>query len=522
MVTLLLGVWLALAPQNTGTIQGTVKRAGGSEGIGGVDITLRLENVRNSMLRTTSDAAGRFIFENLPPGKHTIQASREGYFAYPEGQPPVMVDFPQTQPLVLELVPGAVIGGRITDPQGRPLAGVAVSAMKLQYTEGRRSFGPGSIAQKTDDRGQYRLFWFAPGEYFIRAEYSSATLARRSYYPGTVDSNAAASFVIRGGESLDAMDFSLPAANSIRISGRVRIDGPGPVSGSIRTFFLLPLDGRPTEQFPAEFSNTLPQQLGQTSNDFALEVRGLAPGSYDLAPFFLDAANGFHTGRTRIDIGDRDIENVTAYVSPDIEVTGRIALSGDPTPKNWSPFFLQLRARDATVPLTNRSNSATIAPDGAFSIRNVVEGRYQLYIGAIPGSLSSDLYISGIRQGGVDIRDEGTVDVRPYTPPIEITVSTGTGKIHGVAEGRAHVVLVPQLSRRKNVMFYDRVVTDAKGEFRFEGIAPGEYKVFAFEELPDTAEQNPEFIARYETLGQSVTVNSGATVETRVRVLRLR
>jgi hypothetical protein len=522
MVTLLLAVWLALAPQNTGTIQGTVKRAGVSDGIGGVDITLRSDTDRNRTLRTTSDAAGRFTFENIPHGKYTIQAAREGYFAYPEGQSLLTVESPQTQPIIIELVQGAVIGGRITDPQGRPLSGVAVSAMKLQYTEGRRSFGPGSVPQRTDDRGQYRLFWFAPGEYFIRAEYqnSQATLARRSYYPGTVDSNLAASFVIRGGESLDAMDFSLPAANSIRISGRVRIDGPAPASGSIRTFFLLPLDGRPTEQYPPEFPNTLPQQLGQTSNDFALEVRGLAPGSYDLAPFFLDAANGFHTGRTRIDIGDRDIENVTAYVSPDIEVTGRIALSGDSTPRNWSPFFLQLRARDATVPLTNRSGSATIAPDGTFSIRNVVEGRYQLYIGATPGTLSSDLYVSAIRQGGVDIRDEGTVDVRQYTPPIEITVSTGTGKIHGVAEGRAHVVLVPQLSRRKNVMFYDRVITDAKGEFHFEGIAPGEYKVFAFEQLPDTAEQNPEFIARYETLGQSVTVNSGATVETRVRVLR--
>lgn len=295
---------------------------------------------------------------------------------------------------------------------------------------------------------------------------------------------------------------------------------PAPRPAAFAPSILLPRDGRPTEQYPPEFTNTLPERLGQTTADFALDVRGLAPGSYDLAPFFLDAANGVHTGRTRIEIGDRDIENVTAYVSPDIEVTGRIGLSGDPTPKNWAPFFLQLRARDATTPLTNRSNSATIAPDGAFSIRNVVEGRYQLYIGAIPGSLSSDLYISAIRQGGVDIRDEGTVEVRQYTPPIEITVAMGAGKIHGVAEGRAHVVLVPQLSRRKNVMFYDRVVTDAKGEFKFEGIAPGEYKVFAFEQLPDTAEQNPEFIARYETLGQSVTVNAGATVEMRVRVLR--
>jgi hypothetical protein len=260
MVTLLLGVWLALAPQTTGTIQGTVRRGGVSEGLGGVEVTLRLYADRNRTLRTTSDAAGRFIFENLPHGKYTIQASREGYFPYPEGQPPLTVDSPQTQPLFIDLVPGAVIGGRITDPQGRPLAGVAVSVMGLQYNEGRRAFGPGSIPQKTDDRGQYRLFWFAPGEYFIRAEFSSGTLARRSYYPGTVDSNAAASFVIRGGESLDAMDFSLPAANTIRISGgEFRFEGIAPGEYKVFAFEQLPDTAERNPEFIARY-----ETLGQS------------------------------------------------------------------------------------------------------------------------------------------------------------------------------------------------------------------------------------------------------------------
>ena len=69
-------------------------------------------------------------------------------------------------------------------------------------------------------------------------------------------------------------------------------------------------------------------------------------------------------------------------------------------------------------------------------------------------------------------------------------------------------------------MFYDRTVIDDKGRFKFQGIAPGEYKVFAFEQLADTAEQNPAFLARYETLGHAVTVNSKSSTEIRVRLLR--
>ena len=148
--------------------------------------------------RTTSDAQGGFLFENLPFGNYSIQASREGYFTYPQGRAlpsPVAsltVDSTRAQQVVIDLVPGAAIGGRITDPQGTARSRRAGdSAMKLQYDEGRPSFGAGSVPRTTDDRGEYRLFWFAPGEYYIRAEYPSGqnSLARKSYYPGTMDSN---------------------------------------------------------------------------------------------------------------------------------------------------------------------------------------------------------------------------------------------------------------------------------------------------------------------------------------------
>src|SRR5690348_10694114 len=113
MVTLLLGVWLALAPQNTTILQGTVLRAGVSEPVSGVEITL--SGGPGDRLRATTDAQGRFTFANLPLGRYTLQANREGYFTSPGGQPlpfPVAtltIDSLQTQRISIELVPGAVI-----------------------------------------------------------------------------------------------------------------------------------------------------------------------------------------------------------------------------------------------------------------------------------------------------------------------------------------------------------------------------------------------------------------------------
>src|SRR6188508_1734017 len=165
MLALLLGIWLSLAQQGTAVLQGTVKRVGTSEPIGGVEITLVRSDSR-ARFRANSDAQGGFLFENLPLGNYSIQASREGYFTYPQGRAlpsqvaSLTVDSTRTQLVVIDLMPGAAIGGRITDPEGRPLQGVQVSAMKLQYDEGQPSFGVGSVPRATDDRGEYRLFWF--------------------------------------------------------------------------------------------------------------------------------------------------------------------------------------------------------------------------------------------------------------------------------------------------------------------------------------------------------------------------
>jgi len=536
MVTLLLGVWLALAPQNTTILEGTVQRAGVSEPVSGVEITLSSGPGTSARLRATSDGQGRFTFTNLPLGKYMVQANREGYFTWPGGQAlpfPVAtltVDSLQTQRITIDLVPGATIAGRITDPEGNPLAGVSISAATLRYDGGRPSFGVGSDPKKTDDRGEYRIYWLPPGEYYIRAEHPNAAgnLARRSYYPGTLDSTSAVPLTVRGGEVLQGMNFALPKANNIRISGQVNIsNAPYPTVGIVRTFYLLPRDGKPIELYPAEFKNTVPVRQGTINLDFAIEVRGIAPGSYDLAPFYLDG-NTFYTGRTRIEIGDTNLENVTASVGPNIEVTGRVSVKDNLAYNEWRPIQIQLRSRDVPVPLTTRSGRAVFQPDGTFSIRDVIEGRYQLYLGATGGATpSGDLYISGLRQGGIDLQDEGTIEVRPGMQPIEITLSAGAGKIEGSVENavggvpaQADVVLVPPIQRRRNNMYYDRATIDAKGHFSFTGIAPGEYKIFAFEQLADDAELNPQFLSRFETLGTGVTVSSNATKEVRVRLLR--
>src|SRR6478672_11155735 len=129
MLTLLLGLWLVSFTQSTSVLEGSVRQGRTLDAVAGVEISLTTSDSR-VRFRATSDAQGRFVFESVPFGRYNVHATRAGYFTYPQGlELPGVVEFvtldsQRTQQLTIDLIPGAVITGRITDPEGRPLEGV--------------------------------------------------------------------------------------------------------------------------------------------------------------------------------------------------------------------------------------------------------------------------------------------------------------------------------------------------------------------------------------------------------------
>src|SRR5204863_188047 len=65
-------------------------------------------------------------------------------------------------------MPAGTISGRVFDRDGEPLANVTVEALKYSYQEGQRVLN-GVQTARTNDLGEYRLFWLQPGQYFVSA-----------------------------------------------------------------------------------------------------------------------------------------------------------------------------------------------------------------------------------------------------------------------------------------------------------------------------------------------------------------
>ena len=120
-----------------------------------------------------TNASGQFSFRELEPGTYLLRASAEGYAQQEYNPRPGPVTGMSAQVnlsagqsvtnVAFRLVPGGTVSGRVTGPNGEPLVNIEVSLLRSAYdVDGRKTLQQRGVAQ-TNDRGEYRIFWIAPG-----------------------------------------------------------------------------------------------------------------------------------------------------------------------------------------------------------------------------------------------------------------------------------------------------------------------------------------------------------------------
>jgi hypothetical protein len=125
---------------------------------------------------TLTDENGAFDFSDLPAGRYTINASKNGFVGLSYGQrrplqagtPLQLLGGQQLKGVDFQLPRGGVVSGQVSDDSGDVMPGVMVSVMRYQYAQGDRRLTPAGQAQ-TDDRGIYRVWGLNPGDYYVSA-----------------------------------------------------------------------------------------------------------------------------------------------------------------------------------------------------------------------------------------------------------------------------------------------------------------------------------------------------------------
>jgi hypothetical protein len=202
----LLGLMLAVAPAQTGIVEGTVVCEGTAEPVPGVEITM------GGGLRAVTDTAGRFIVRNAPAGSTFVRARREGYFGpaidgdFPNSaMTPIVVKTSEPANIKITLVRAGSVSGIVFDSSGKPMRDSVVGILRVIYARGVRTVDV-IDAQPSGKRGEYRLYPVPPGEYYVGAAPSAGTQVT-TLYPNTTNLNFALRVLVKPAEEVRGIDI---------------------------------------------------------------------------------------------------------------------------------------------------------------------------------------------------------------------------------------------------------------------------------------------------------------------------
>ncbi len=529
----------ATKPGDLCAIEGRVLNAATGEPLKKANLTLRRTDVTPNMMTpptsygTSTDEGGGFAMKDLDPGKYRLYVNRTGFVSTEYGARGPMrqgatlsLDPGQRlQGLAFRLTPHAVITGRVVDEDGEPVANVQVQTMRYRYSNGRKQLAPFGGAS-TNDLGEYRIFGLAPGRYYLSATYRSNAAFEPSvdrsanqapeegyvpaYYPGTTDPASAAAIDVPPGGQLRGMDLKLSKTRTVRVRGHVQnLSGSG---RSITQVMLTPRDSM------GYFGMTRPV-VSPTQGDF--EIRGVSPGAYILVASVSDSGKHF-AARQPLDVGNSNVENVIITIPPNMEVTGQVRVEGD-KPPDVSNVRISLRPREQGQIMFGPMSSGRVNDGGGFVLSNVSPDNYNVAVTGLPDGY----YVKSAAMGQDDILDAGVNLSRGAGGALSIVLSPGAGQVDGAvvnAEQQpapaATVVLAPKdANRRDQMQSYKTTTTDQYGRFTLKSLDPGEYKLFAWEDVEYGAYMDPDFMKPVEDKGFSVTIQENSHESAQLKLI---
>jgi hypothetical protein len=513
-------------PEEKCSVEGKVVNAATGEPVKRARLTLAPIGQSNAIpYATTSDSAGHFLVDQVDAGSFQLTAFRSGYTIQsysPNGDlkhnATLTLEKGQAlKDIVFKLTPQGVISGRVLDEDGDPIDNVTVKCLKIGYEQGKRQLVSES-GTGTNDLGEFRLVGLAPGKYVIGATYnrSMSTLGRlvqerpvrisakdqageegyvNTYYPNTTNKKTASLIEVSAGARIDGINIALIRARTVRIKGHVSSGIPA------KSRIVLVL-------YPSDESGVPAEVAVDPQGGF--QIQAIVPGSYMLIAIFV-ADDKQYTASMPLDVRDSNIEGIELTLQPPVELRGRLIIEDKDDLKGSTPMLcLQPKADERAI----GGGCAEVKDDLTFKIENTSLGSYDIHI----RGLREGLYLKGMRLGDQDVTEKG-VDIPQGFAGEELTVVLSPNG--GVVEGSVtnakdepavgvKVTVIPDASHRGTESLYKITDTDQNGHFVIKSIAPGEYKIYAWEELEDGAEQDPDFMKAHDSDGEKVSIQERA------------
>jgi hypothetical protein len=538
-------LWLPLAlaaqtkPDDSCTVSGQVSNATTGEPVRRALVSLRRVDMSPGVTTiqatqtVATDAEGRFAMAGIAPGKYRLAAERNGFIATQYGSRGpgkagallTLEAGQKSSDLVLRLTPQGVITGRVLDEEGDPVPGANVEVSRQIYAQGRKQMSRAGAAS-SNDLGEYRVFGLAPGRYFVSAAARRNPLLPEAedeyvttWHPRTADAAAAAPIDVAPGAQLRNIDILLAKLHTVAVRGRVvgEAGAPGGGQGAPRTNFSVVLSARGAVGAGGNLSRGT-----AVTPEGTFDFRGVTPGSYFLIAQVNAQGKNF-AARLAIQVGGANIEGITLPIRGGVPVSGRVRVEGETTQSIASVRVL-LRPAETGGLVFGPLPSQQVKPDGSFQMDDVGADRYTVSFTGLP----EGFYVKSARSSNVDVLAGGLEVAGGSGAQLDVVLSPNAGQVTGTvldpntqkAAPVMMVVLIPQeTERRDRDAFYQTATSDLSGRFAFQSVVPGEYRVYAWEDVEYGAWMDPDFMKPLESRGEAVSVSEGGRPAIQVHLI---
>jgi hypothetical protein len=260
----------------------------------------------------------------------------------------------------------------------------------------------------------------------------------------------------------------------------------------------------------------------------ALQGQAQAPGAAPANPAdALAALSAINTARIPIEVGNIDLNNITLTVSSGVSIAGRIRLEGAPAgveagqnPLERVGVMLQSTSGGMNILSMLGGGAVRPAADGTFSIPRISAGDYRVAV----NGLGTNLYIKDARLGQTDALQSLAISP-PVNGTLEITLGANPGQVMGAVTDATlkpvsgvQAVLIPEQLRNRQDL-YKTVTTDQDGRFTLRGITPGDYRLFAWEDIEPFSYYDAEVLREYEQQGKLVRIREGSAESAELKII---
>jgi beta-lactamase regulating signal transducer with metallopeptidase domain/protocatechuate 3,4-dioxygenase beta subunit len=555
------------SPAESAFVSGVAVRMDTGEPLAEVHVALSQVDPRGEPRVVMTGRDGKFAFTDVMPGEYRLVAAREsGYLPAEFGQrSPSRVGLAikleagqKLTDVLLSLAQPGSISGRVLDSDGEPIGRAQVQALRTVYIDGQRSESiVASVA--TDDRGDFRLYWLPPGQYHVSAtpqdarkgwvpviarslESSSSfytlltppSITRRvldsgevqeeiqvpTYFPETAALETAAPVDVQAGANITGVNIrAVPPVQARHIRG-ILIDA----------VTAQPLAGGSVRAVPLLGGLTMGTS-GLSDRNGRFEIPALIPGSYLLTA---NSEANVKSGTVQATIASNDLENVSIELSAGVDIPVRVQIEGRPAGSGITMRFRQVPGQSflgGLMPMRPGTPQWNLLTTSKFTMEGVRQGDYRLSfvtMGDPRANAALPVYVKSLRLGNDDVLNDlmhvtkGS-DHQQLDIVLSANVATLDGRVLNSKQepvANVNVALVPDAPYRTRSDLYKTVPTDTSGRFHMTGIAPGNYRVFAWDDVDGFAWRDPEWLRPFEGRGKPLHFEEAGRENIQLSVIR--